>query len=144
VFTARYVLLTVYLCVLCGSENKQQLFHCTTLTDWACVVLSSSMGSVIHPSSRGCVVHPSSRGSVIHPSSRGCVVLPSSRDCVVHPSSRGCVVHLSSLAPQSSSTLKVTSLGNSETPVTRLHCITSSPEDLSCDVAPSCVWLWLL
>jgi len=25
---------TVYLCVLCGSENKQRLFHCTTLTDW--------------------------------------------------------------------------------------------------------------
>ena len=25
---------TVYLCVLCGSENKQWLFHCTTLTDW--------------------------------------------------------------------------------------------------------------
>jgi len=26
--------LTVYLCVLCGSENKQRLFHCTALTDW--------------------------------------------------------------------------------------------------------------
>jgi hypothetical protein len=25
---------TVYLWVLCGSENKQRLFHCTTLTDW--------------------------------------------------------------------------------------------------------------
>jgi hypothetical protein len=25
---------TVYLYVLCGSENKQLLFHCTTLTDW--------------------------------------------------------------------------------------------------------------
>ena len=25
---------TVYLCVLCGSENKQRLFHCTALTDW--------------------------------------------------------------------------------------------------------------
>ena len=24
----------MYLCVLCGSENKQQLFHYTTLTDW--------------------------------------------------------------------------------------------------------------
>ena len=24
---------TVYLCVLCGSENKQRLFHCKTLTD---------------------------------------------------------------------------------------------------------------
>jgi DNA-directed RNA polymerase subunit RPC12/RpoP len=34
VFTARYVLHTVYLCVLCGSENKQRLFHCTALTDW--------------------------------------------------------------------------------------------------------------
>jgi hypothetical protein len=34
VFTARYVLPTVYLCVLCGSENKQRLFHCTALTDW--------------------------------------------------------------------------------------------------------------
>jgi len=25
---------TVCLCVLCGSENKQPLFHCTALTDW--------------------------------------------------------------------------------------------------------------
>jgi len=25
---------TVYLCVLCGSENKQPLFPYTTLTDW--------------------------------------------------------------------------------------------------------------
>jgi hypothetical protein len=25
---------TVYLCVLCGSENKQRLFLYTTLTDW--------------------------------------------------------------------------------------------------------------
>jgi hypothetical protein len=25
---------TVYLCVLCGSEKKQRLFHCTALTDW--------------------------------------------------------------------------------------------------------------
>ena len=25
---------TVYLCVLCGSENKRRLFHCTALTDW--------------------------------------------------------------------------------------------------------------
>ena len=25
---------TVYLCVLCGSENKQRLFPCTALTDW--------------------------------------------------------------------------------------------------------------
>jgi hypothetical protein len=25
---------TVYLCVLCGSENKQRLFHCTALSDW--------------------------------------------------------------------------------------------------------------
>ena len=25
---------TVHLCVLCGSENKQQLFHCTALTGW--------------------------------------------------------------------------------------------------------------
>jgi hypothetical protein len=25
---------TVYLCVLSGSEKKQRLFHCTTLTDW--------------------------------------------------------------------------------------------------------------
>ena len=24
----------VYLCVLCGSENKQRLFHCTALTGW--------------------------------------------------------------------------------------------------------------
>ena len=25
---------TVYLCVLCWSENKQRLFHCTALTGW--------------------------------------------------------------------------------------------------------------
>jgi len=25
---------TVYLCVLCGSQNKQRLFHYTALTDW--------------------------------------------------------------------------------------------------------------
>jgi len=25
---------TLYLCVLCGSENKQRLFHCTALTGW--------------------------------------------------------------------------------------------------------------
>jgi hypothetical protein len=25
---------TVYLCVLCVSENKQRFFHCTALTDW--------------------------------------------------------------------------------------------------------------
>ena len=25
---------TVYLYVLCGSENKLRLFHCTALTDW--------------------------------------------------------------------------------------------------------------
>ena len=24
----------MYLCVLCGSENKQRLFPCTALTDW--------------------------------------------------------------------------------------------------------------
>ena len=42
-FTARYgldvyIILrsahTVYLCVLCGSENKQRLFPYTALTDW--------------------------------------------------------------------------------------------------------------
>jgi hypothetical protein len=33
-FTARYVLPhTVYLYVLCGSEIKQRLFRCATLTD---------------------------------------------------------------------------------------------------------------
>jgi predicted GNAT family N-acyltransferase len=25
---------TVYLCVLCGSENKHRLFHCTALNEW--------------------------------------------------------------------------------------------------------------
>ena len=29
-----YVLPTLYLCVLCGSENKQRLFPYTALTDW--------------------------------------------------------------------------------------------------------------
>jgi hypothetical protein len=31
VFTARYGL---YLCVLCGSKNKQRLINYTVLTDW--------------------------------------------------------------------------------------------------------------
>jgi len=29
-----YALPTLYLCVLCGSENKQRLFPYTALTDW--------------------------------------------------------------------------------------------------------------
>jgi len=29
-----YVLPTVYLCVLCESQNKQRLFPYTALTDW--------------------------------------------------------------------------------------------------------------
>jgi hypothetical protein len=29
-----YVLPTVYLCVLCGYENKQRLFPYSALTDW--------------------------------------------------------------------------------------------------------------
>jgi len=29
-----YVLPTQFICVLCGSENKQLLFHYTALTDW--------------------------------------------------------------------------------------------------------------
>jgi len=29
-----YVLPTLYLCVLCGSQNKQRLFPYTALTDW--------------------------------------------------------------------------------------------------------------
>ena len=29
-----YVLPTQCICVLCGSENKQRLFHCTALTGW--------------------------------------------------------------------------------------------------------------
>ena len=29
-----YILPTVYLCVLCGSEKKRRLFPCTALTDW--------------------------------------------------------------------------------------------------------------
>jgi hypothetical protein len=31
---AKYEVLTQCLCVLCGSQNKQRLFHCTELTDW--------------------------------------------------------------------------------------------------------------
>jgi hypothetical protein len=31
VFTARYGL---YICVLSGSQNKQRVFHCTSVTDW--------------------------------------------------------------------------------------------------------------
>jgi len=29
-----YVLPTMHLCILCGSENKQQLLPYTALTDW--------------------------------------------------------------------------------------------------------------
>jgi len=29
-----YVLPTMHLCVLCGSQNKQRLFLFTALTDW--------------------------------------------------------------------------------------------------------------
>ena len=38
-----YVLPTqyIYLCVLCGSENKQQLFHYTTLTDWLVFIIET-------------------------------------------------------------------------------------------------------
>ena len=39
-FTARYILRsahTVYLCVFCGSENKQRIFQCTALTEMECV-----------------------------------------------------------------------------------------------------------
>jgi hypothetical protein len=30
----QFYVLPTHLCVLCGSQNKQRLFHCTTLTDW--------------------------------------------------------------------------------------------------------------
>ena len=33
-FNILYTAHTVYLCVLCGSENKQRLFPYTALTDW--------------------------------------------------------------------------------------------------------------
>jgi hypothetical protein len=33
-YTTRYCVYTVYLWVLCGSQNKQRLFPYTTLTDW--------------------------------------------------------------------------------------------------------------
>ena len=33
-FTILHSAHSVYLCVLCGSENKQRLFHCTALTGW--------------------------------------------------------------------------------------------------------------
>ena len=36
-----YVLPTVYLCVLCGSQNKQRLFHCTALTYWLVFITES-------------------------------------------------------------------------------------------------------
>jgi len=44
---------TVYLCVLCGSENKQRLFHSTALTDWLvfkteCLLRGTDWGLHIH------------------------------------------------------------------------------------------------
>jgi hypothetical protein len=42
VFTARYGL---YLCVLCGSQNKQRLFHCTT-TDITIIIYRNSKKTV--------------------------------------------------------------------------------------------------
>jgi len=32
---------TLYLCVLCGSENKQRLFHCTALTGWLVFIIET-------------------------------------------------------------------------------------------------------
>ena len=33
-FNTNYTFCPHSVCVLCGSENKQRLFHCTALTDW--------------------------------------------------------------------------------------------------------------
>jgi len=43
----------VYLCVLCGSENKQRLFHCTALTDW--LVFITEMECVYCAVRTGCL-----------------------------------------------------------------------------------------
>ena len=52
----------VYLCVLCGSENKQRLFHCTALTDWLvfmteteCVYCAVRSTFYVLPTQRICV-----------------------------------------------------------------------------------------
>jgi hypothetical protein len=59
---------TVYLCVLCGSENKQRLFRCTALTDWFLqprrIMFTARYGlygltfSVVGISPRGLVFNP--------------------------------------------------------------------------------------
>ena len=38
---------TVYLCVLCGSQNKQRLFPYTALTDWFLGVFAKRKGLII-------------------------------------------------------------------------------------------------
>ena len=57
-----HVLLTqLYLCVLCGSENKQPSFPYTTLTDWFLVAFAKSRkGTIIYV----VALYPSVRRSV--------------------------------------------------------------------------------
>ena len=52
----------VYICFLCGSENKQRLFHCTALTDWLvfmteteCVYCAVRSTFYVLPTQRICV-----------------------------------------------------------------------------------------
>jgi hypothetical protein len=37
----------VYLCVLCGTENKQRLLSYTTLADWFCITVVESVYSAV-------------------------------------------------------------------------------------------------
>jgi hypothetical protein len=53
---------TVYLCVLCGSENKQRLFHCTALTGWfynrdgVCLLRGTDWVLMYHSVSKDCAM----------------------------------------------------------------------------------------
>ena len=41
------MLITLHLCVLCGSQNKQQLLPYTALTDWFFITMVESVYSAV-------------------------------------------------------------------------------------------------
>ena len=70
---------TLYLCVLCGPENKQRLFHSTTITDWFfitkrecvyCAVRTEYLNKTTDVSSLKGESTPFFRGRVFKPQSR--------------------------------------------------------------------------
>jgi hypothetical protein len=45
------MVLTLRLCVLCGSQNKQRLLSCTTLADWLHITEVESVYSAVRTES---------------------------------------------------------------------------------------------